>query len=124
MSSNKHKKPALGRGLSALLHNTNTDVTSFKESPAGSITEIALSFIDTNPFNPRTQISFNIPISDFIEITIYDINGNLVNILYDGYIQSGEHTLSWSAEGLSSGVYIVKSMYQNSIITKKAILIK
>jgi len=77
-----------------------------------------------NPFNPRTQISFNIPISDFIEITIYDINGNLVNILYDGYIQSGEHTLSWSAEGLSSGVYIVKSIYQNSVITKKAILIK
>ena len=55
MSSNKHKKPALGRGLSALLHNTNTDVTSIKESPAGSITEIALSFIDTNPFNPRTH---------------------------------------------------------------------
>ena len=55
MSSNKHKKPALGRGLSALLQNTNTDVTSMKESPAGSVTEIALSHIETNPFNPRTH---------------------------------------------------------------------
>jgi ParB family chromosome partitioning protein len=55
MNSSNHKKPALGRGLSALLHNTNTDVTSIKESPTGSITEIALNFIETNPFNPRTH---------------------------------------------------------------------
>lgn len=55
MNSNNHKKPALGRGLSALLHNTNTDITSIKESPTGSITEIELNFIETNPFNPRTH---------------------------------------------------------------------
>ena len=55
MNSNSQKKPALGRGLSSLLENTNTDVTSAKSSPVGSVSEIALSSIDTNPFNPRTQ---------------------------------------------------------------------
>ena len=55
MNSNSQKKPALGRGLSTLLQNTNTDVTSVSQSPAGSITEILLSSIETNPFNPRTH---------------------------------------------------------------------
>ena len=55
MNSNSQKKPALGRGLSSLLQNTNTDVTSVNESRVGSISEIALSSIETNPFNPRTN---------------------------------------------------------------------
>ena len=55
MNSDSQKKPALGRGLSSLLQNTNTDVTSVNESPVGSISEIALSSIETNPFNPRTN---------------------------------------------------------------------
>ncbi|MBT5437702.1 MAG: ParB/RepB/Spo0J family partition protein [Flavobacteriales bacterium] len=55
MNSNSQKKPALGRGLSSLLQNTNTDVTSVNNSPAGSISEIPLSSIEPNPFNPRTH---------------------------------------------------------------------
>ncbi|MDA9161160.1 ParB/RepB/Spo0J family partition protein [Crocinitomicaceae bacterium] len=55
MNSNSQKKPALGRGLSTLLQNTNTDVTSVNNSPAGSISEIPLSSIEPNPFNPRTH---------------------------------------------------------------------
>jgi ParB family chromosome partitioning protein len=55
MNSNSQKKPALGRGLSSLLENTNTDVTSAKSSPVGSVSQIALNAIETNPFNPRTQ---------------------------------------------------------------------
>ena len=55
MNSNSQKKPALGRGLSTLLQNTNTDVTSVNEAPAGSITEVLLSSIEPNPFNPRTH---------------------------------------------------------------------
>lgn len=53
------KKAALGRGLSALLENEKTDVTAkSKESfPAisGSISEIPISQIEANPFQPRTK---------------------------------------------------------------------
>ena len=55
MNSNSQKKPALGRGLSSLLQNNNTDVTSVNDSPAGSISEILLNYIEPNPFNPRTH---------------------------------------------------------------------
>lgn len=55
MSSNSDKKPALGRGLSAILQNADTDVTSARTAPAGSVSEIAIGSIETNPFNPRTN---------------------------------------------------------------------
>ena len=55
-----NKKPALGRGLSALLENSDTDVSSktFAENASeilGSIAMIKLSEIEANPFQPRTN---------------------------------------------------------------------
>ncbi|GIV27377.1 MAG: chromosome partitioning protein ParB [Bacteroidia bacterium] len=52
------KKPALGRGLSALLENAKTDITTKATENApvlGSISNIPLSAIETNPFQPRTE---------------------------------------------------------------------
>lgn len=51
------KKPALGKGLSALLENASTDITSrtSKEAVVGNIALISVSLIEANPFNPRTN---------------------------------------------------------------------
>ena len=55
------KKPALGRGLSALLENANTDITSTRSDDsrnlptAGSIASILINQIEANPFQPRTH---------------------------------------------------------------------
>jgi ParB family chromosome partitioning protein len=57
MSTNK--KPALGRGLSALLENAKTDITTKQNGEAspvvGSIAVIKVKDIETNPFQPRTN---------------------------------------------------------------------
>lgn len=49
------KRNALGRGLSALLENASTDVTTSEAKPANSISEILISQIEANPFQPRTE---------------------------------------------------------------------
>lgn len=54
------KKPALGRGLSALLENDQTDVSASKNpgeisTALGSIAEISVNSITANPFQPRTH---------------------------------------------------------------------
>jgi ParB family transcriptional regulator, chromosome partitioning protein len=58
MSSNTKKRPALGKGLSALLESSATDITS-KElgdgSVLGSVAMLKISNIEANPFNPRTD---------------------------------------------------------------------
>ena len=57
----KHKKQALGRGLSALLHNSSSDISSASDKNAdkivGSIVEIDLNTIKVNPFQPRTYFN-------------------------------------------------------------------
>lgn len=56
--SNSNKRNALGKGLSALLQSPDTDITSKADAPGdavvGSITQLAVSQIEANPFQPRT----------------------------------------------------------------------
>jgi ParB family chromosome partitioning protein len=57
MSSNSNKRSALGKGLSALLENTGTDITSksTNDGGVGSVSLLPISSIEANPFNPRTN---------------------------------------------------------------------
>ncbi len=52
-----NKRSALGKGLSALLENADTDVTSKSsgEGVVGSVAQIPLEHIEANPFQPRTE---------------------------------------------------------------------
>jgi len=56
------QKKALGRGLSAILSNPNTDITETKNStetptPLGSTGELPIHTIEVNPFQPRTHFN-------------------------------------------------------------------
>lgn len=57
----QHKKQALGRGLSALLHNSDSDISSVNDVNAdkivGSIVELDIDVIKVNPFQPRTYFN-------------------------------------------------------------------
>ena len=77
-----------------------------------------------NPFNPQTSLNINIPISDNVNISVYDISGNLVEVLHNGYLESGRHSIHWSASNQASGVYLFKTNYRSESVVKKAILIK
>jgi len=55
MSSKPTKQPALGRGLGALLENSNTDITSISNVTTSSVAMVSIEFIEANPFNPRTH---------------------------------------------------------------------
>lgn len=59
MMNNNKKKSALGRGLSALLEDAGTDITSGIDPGqgvvAGSVTNLPIESIETNPFQPRTH---------------------------------------------------------------------
>lgn len=77
-----------------------------------------------NPFNPNTTISFNLPKATNINLSIYDINGQLVSKLIDGQVSSGYHKVNWDALNYSSGVYFYKLTANGFSDTKKMILVK
>ena len=49
------KKGGLGKGLSALLQDSKTDITTKNNNPLGSINMLPVESIEVNPFNPRTH---------------------------------------------------------------------
>ena len=59
MSSKPTKQPALGRGLGALLENSNTDITSISNVTTSSVAMVSIEFIEANPFNPRSHFEKN-----------------------------------------------------------------
>ena len=77
-----------------------------------------------NPFNPITCIEFEIFSSDNIVITIYDINGNIVKNLVNGFYNPGQYKVYWNANNHSSGIYFYDISISNRIIRNKMMLMK
>jgi len=65
-----------------------------------------------------------IPNSGIIKLKIFDILGNEVDELYSGYKNAGLHSLTFNGSNLASGVYFYQLQFENSIITKKLLLLK
>ena len=92
-------------------------------------TNVDISFgvdcVYPNPFNPITNIKFNIAESEKISISIFDLKGNLIEkIIDDKLLASGYHSFSWNAASKSSGIYIVQISNGKINDTQKIILIK
>ncbi len=78
-----------------------------------------------NPFNPATRINYSIAddIND-LNINVYDIRGRLVDRLYQGAKERGQHQIVWNASHLSSGVYFIHMIAHEHVFTKKVMLVK
>jgi hypothetical protein len=77
-----------------------------------------------NPFNPTTQIPFNLAETGSVSIEVFDITGKRVAVLLDGQLQQGRHSVNFNAESLASGVYLVRLTAVGTIQTRKLMLIK
>jgi hypothetical protein len=78
-----------------------------------------------NPFNSETLIRFDLPKSSSVTLEIFNINGRLVTtIVKDKIFESGNHTISFYGENLSSGIYFYKLSTKDYQRSKKMILIR
>lgn len=58
-----------------------------------------------NPFNPSTEIKYSIPEDAKVNISLYSITGQLVNVVVDEQQSAGYHSVRFDASRISSGVY-------------------
>ena len=77
-----------------------------------------------NPFNPTTQIRFSIPRNCYISLIIYNLRGEKVTTLLEGYKQTGNYMVSFDGANLASGVYFYRLKASNFDQTKKFVLLK
>lgn len=77
-----------------------------------------------NPFNPKTNFTFALPKNDHIKIVIYDVLGNQVDVIFDGFKNAGSYTVDYDAAKLSSGVYFYRLESASFVDTKRMVLLK
>jgi len=82
-----------------------------------------------NPFNPETTISFQIPNTSNISLSIYNIRGQLVKDLVNDELPGGFHSLIWKGEDnkdlpVGSGIYLYKLQTDNKTFMKRMILLR
>ena len=91
--------------------------------------EFALHENYPNPFNPTTQIRFDLPEMTDATITIYNMVGQAVRTFEMSSLPSGFHTLTWNAtndfgQQVSAGVYFYQLQSKEFVKTRKMILLK
>jgi len=77
-----------------------------------------------NPFNAITVFHFNLPKSSNVNVSIFDLNGRLVQKLVSARLGAGDHIVTWKANQFSSGTYLYEIETDSFIKTGKCVLIK
>lgn len=104
-SSNTARFATYGRGIwDFKIENIYTNIEE-KEKPINF--EVRAY---PNPMNEKTTIEFNIPVSGFGTVKIFDIEGHEITKLQDGFIQAGNHSYIWNGLN-SSSVNVNNSTY-------------
>jgi|SRR3990170_4629857 len=91
--------------------------------------EYLLSQNYPNPFNPVTQIKFSIPKNGRVQLIVYNVLGQKVNILVDKEMTIGNYIATWNGkdEGgneVSSGIYFYRLSSKDFTETRKMILVR
>jgi hypothetical protein len=77
-----------------------------------------------NPFNPSTKIKYSVPQSSNVDLKVYDILGNEIEILVSEEKPIGTYEVTWYAENLPSGVYFYQLKAGSFLETRKMLLLK
>tara|TARA_B000000532_G_C18861095_1_gene404132 strand:+ start:1043 stop:1765 length:723 start_codon:yes stop_codon:yes gene_type:complete len=89
---------------------------------------ITFSLLETypNPFNPELNIDIIIEKSGILDVSIYNLNGQIIENIYNDYAQANQmYNLKWNASSnLSSGIYIVKAITPNNQFSSIVNLLK
>ena len=82
-----------------------------------------------NPFNPETTISYSIPKTAWMSLSILDIKGELLTTLVDGVVNPGNYEVVWNGNNFSNikiptGIYFAILKTNEKLVSHKLLLMK
>ena len=121
-------------------HQFDFSIRSFKVSKNGVLGEVITSLIDKielifpeqiilhqnfpNPFNSSTTIQFQLLKENKINIDLYNVLGEKIQTIIDGFYSNGMYSINFSSYEIPSGIYFYQLQAADFIQTKKMILLK
>lgn len=113
--------------LEFLDNNAQVDVNENVNRPIAARTKLGNNY--PNPFNPSTEIQFQLALSGNVKLEIFDISGRCVNTILNKEMSAGSHTAVWNGlnkqgQKVSSGLYFYRLTTKDFSESKKMMLIK
>ena len=109
---------------------TNGERSLLRETDAtprpgiATVNEYALHGNYPNPFNPVTEIAFDLPEAGAVSLKVFDLMGREVAVLVNGEKPAGQHAISFDARDLPSGMYICRMTANEFTASHKMMLIE
>jgi hypothetical protein len=94
------------------------------QSMRGNVSGATMGQPTPNPFNPVNRISYTVPMTQRVRISVYDVAGRLVENLVNETKGAGEYVVEWDAGNLPSGVYFYRMQTGERTIVRRATLLK
>jgi len=86
--------------------------------------EFGLNAAYPNPFNPTTTLGLALNVEGHVNMSVFNIRGQVVEVLVDGNMKAGYHNVTWNADGISSGMYFVQVETGANTAMQKLMLMK
>ena len=77
-----------------------------------------------NPFNPSTTVDYGINENGFVNIAVYNLNGKVVDTVFNAYQVAGNYSIKYHSNTLESGIYFIKISFDGVSKTVKATFLK
>ncbi|MBN2104689.1 family 43 glycosylhydrolase [bacterium] len=109
-----------GMGEEAVNLCEPTSITNALEIPEAYSLELNYP----NPFNPTTRFAYTLPTNSKINISIFNVVGEIVEVLFSGQRDAGKYHTTWDASKYSSGTYLICFTAGDYIQINKCVLLK
>jgi hypothetical protein len=115
-----------GSGVDKLQITYNVTTVTGHQQISGEIpSSFALSQNFPNPFNPVTQIKYDIAKPSFVSLKVYDVLGNEVSVIVNSNQKAGKYSADFNASQFASGIYFYSLFADGAKIdTRKMVLVK
>jgi hypothetical protein len=77
-----------------------------------------------NPFNPSTIINYQLPMSSYVTLKVYDVLGREVAALVNERKNAGSYSVEWNATAFGSGIYFYRIEANGKTEIRKMVLLK
>ncbi|MCC6395943.1 MAG: T9SS type A sorting domain-containing protein [Bacteroidetes bacterium] len=95
-----------------------------EDAPSGVPQRFALYQNFPNPFNPSTEIRYDIPSTGQVRVAVFDMLGREVAGLFDGNQTAGQHAARWNAGNAASGVYLCRVEWEGKALVQRMMMLK
>lgn len=102
---------------------------NMRATPLSTVVQDPSTFIEKlsvpNPVSQSAIISFSLAQSESINLVVYDITGQMIKNLFQGFLPTGEHRIAWDvSEVARTSIYILKITEKNSTRFSKIVVVK